>query len=261
MSAMNREEMQRQLQLIYEDWKRSLRFDKGMAEQLSPPLLLSVPEAYTNAECRILFFGQETFGWEWGSDHCTKYPDYPNYPYNDIRSMQDFLANSDAVEALCWCYDQFNFSDKQKDNFNSPLWRAFRKVQDWPGVGLIWSNLFRCDYKGDIKKGRSVLRAPEALRDSLLKAQREFVEQELKVLRPDICLFFTGPRYDLFLYSAFPGCALHEAVSSISDRQLARIQHSDLLPTNSFRTYHPGYLNRKRLLESFLKQLKELAWS
>ncbi len=74
-NATNGQEMQRLLQLAYGDWKRSLHFEEQTAAQLSPPLLLSVPPAYTNAKRRILFCGQETYGWGFTSDLRTNFRD------------------------------------------------------------------------------------------------------------------------------------------------------------------------------------------
>jgi hypothetical protein len=251
-NAMNGQEMQRLLELAYADWKRSLHFEEQTAAQLSPPLLLSVPPVYTNAKRRILFCGQETAGWDWTSNLRTEYPRYEvDYPYRDNRTMQDFLANPDAVDALCWGYRQFDFSNAQPINRRSPFWQAFREVQDWPDAGLIWNNLSRCDYRSG-----SVLEAPNEVQTCLSERQRELLLRELAILQPQVCLFFTGPNYDNLLSEVFPGCRLSEVVNDIPVRQLARIQHS-LLPASSFRTYHPSYLSRGGHWH-FLARLREL---
>ena len=238
-NAMNGQEMQRRLELAYADWKRSLHFEEPTALQLSPPLLLSVPPVYTNAKRRILFCGQETYGWDWTSNQRTN------------RTMQDFLANPDAVEALCCGYRQFDFAKPHPKSWTSPFWRAFREVQDWPDAGLIWNNLSRCDYLGG-----SVLTARKEVQTCLSECQRELLLRELAILQPQVCLFVTGPNYDNLLSEVFPGCRLSEVANDIPVRQLARIQHSRL-PASSFRTYHPNYLSRGRHWH-FLARLREL---
>ena len=256
---MNGQDMNQRLQEAYADWKRSLQFAEDdaaqYAAQLSPPLLLSVPPGYTEADRRILFFGQETFGWEWTRKLREDYPQYQvDYPYTDVSTLQDFLANDDSVEALCWAYREFKFAEYQPTNRWSPFWKAFKEVQRWRGVGLIWNNLSRCDFQGG-----SVLSAPKALQTYLAECQRGLVAKELEILRPHVCLFFTGPGYDNLLSGVFPECSFTLVVKDIPVRQLARIGHPRL-PANSFRTYHPSYLSRGRHWD-FIKHLSKLSES
>lgn len=183
---MNLEEIQQQLQVSYADWKQSLHLENVVAAHLSPPLLLWVPAAYAKARLRILVFGQETYGWDWTRDLRARYPNYQvNYPYENVCTMRDFLANNDSVEALCWGYREFDFANNQPVTWRSPFWQAFREVQGWPGAGLIWNNLSRCDYQGG-----SVLEAPGDLQTRLAKCQRELVARELTILQPHVSLFF-----------------------------------------------------------------------
>jgi hypothetical protein len=250
---MNGEEMNQRLQEAYADWKRSLQFAADDAAQLSPPLLLSVPPAYIEAERRILFFGQETFGWGWTRKLRKDYPKYEvDYPYTDISTLQDFLANNDSVEALCWGYRAFDFAKYQPGTRSSPFWQAFREVQGWRDVGLIWNNLSRFDYQGG-----SVLSAPEALRTYFSKRQCELMAKELEILQPHVCLFFTGPDYDTCLSDVFPDCTFTQVVEGIPERQLARIGHPRL-PASSFRTYHPAYLSRAGHWD-FIEQIRKFS--
>lgn len=248
---MDPEQMQQQLNASYANWKQNLRLENDVAAHLSAPLLLSVPPAYANAERRILFFGQETYGWKWTRDLRARYPEYKvDYRYMDVRTMRDFLANDDSVEALCWGYRQFNFAKYQPVTKRSPFWRAFRKVQGWPDAGLIWNNLSRCDYQGG-----SVRRAPPDLQAHLSACQSGLVAEELAILRPHVCLFLTGPNYDHFLSEVFPHCEFTALVEGIPVRQLACVGHPSL-PARSFRTYHPSYLSRRRRW-NFLETLRQ----
>jgi hypothetical protein len=129
------------------------------AAQLSPPLLLSVPAGYTEADRRIFFFGQQTYAWEWTRNLHERYPQYQvDHPYTDISTLQDFLANNDSVEALRWRYRVFDFSNNQPINRRSPFWQAFREFQGWRDVRLVWNNLSCCDFQDGC-----ILCAPEAL--------------------------------------------------------------------------------------------------
>lgn len=238
-SAMDREKMQQRLEEAYGDWKRSLHLEKDVAMHLSAPLLLSVPPAYTDARRRILVFGQETYGWNWTRDLRARYPKYQvDYPYENVRDMQDFQANADSVEALCWGYSEFDFAKNQPVTWRSPFWQAFREVQDWPEAGLIWNNLSRCDYDDG-----PVQNAPGDLQARLSDGQRALVAKELAILQPHICLFVTGPNYDNLLSEVFPKCESTQLIEDIPVRELARIKHPHL-PASSFRTYHPKYLSQ-----------------
>ena len=248
---MNGEEMNQRLQEAYADWKRSLQFAADDAAQLSPPLLLSVPPGYIEADRRILFFGQETFGWGWTRNLRKDYPKYEvDYPYTDISNLKDFIANDDAVEALCWAYRAFDFAKYQPVNHRSLFWQAFREVQGWRDAGLISSNLSRFDYQGG-----SVDKTPEALRTYLAKCQCELIAKELEILQPHVCLFFTGSRNDNFLSGVFPDCTFTQIVDEIPKGQLARIGHPRL-PASSFRTGHPTTLSVDKHWD-FIEQIRK----
>lgn len=68
-------------------------------------------------------------------------------------------------------------------------------------------------------------------------------------------MFFTGPYYDWILKSIFPGIEFEPVEGQ---RFLAKIRHPKL-PDQSYRTYHPAYLNRAGLWEQirFLRQAIE----
>lgn len=81
------------------------------------------------------------------------------------------------------------------------------------------------------------------------------MEDEIKIINPDIVLFLTGYNYDNYIKKQ-----LHDvefaAVSGYNEKEFARLKHS-VLPYNSFRIYHPGYLQRAGLRDEYLKKLKE----
>jgi len=244
---------QSELSLLYTKWKETLQFSKEQAETLSPPLLLHITEGYWHAEKRILVLGKETFGWEWTSELRTKYPAYPHdWRFQDIESMQDFLSNEDAVDGLCWGYQAFDFAKYQPDTYRSPFWQAFREVQTWSNAAVMWGNVVRCDYECG-----SILHASDELRKKLLEQQKSLFLEELAILEPHICLFFSGPDYDPLISGMLPKCEFLPC----NDQEvghLARLAHP-VLPTASFRTYHPNYLRRKKW--DYIEALRNLAYA
>jgi hypothetical protein len=146
--VMDRSAIQGRLIALYQNWKSGFEPNGLQAEDFSPPLLLNVTENYSDASTKVVIYGQQTMGWDW--THCLQksFPKYPrNWPYKDVKTFADFLANDDAVEALICGYEQFAFAKYQPITHRSPFWRAFREIQTSLTEGILWSNLVRMDSK------------------------------------------------------------------------------------------------------------------
>lgn len=242
--------MQKELEELYQSWKNSTSF--GNIKGFGPPLLLNVTDEYFSAVNRILIYGQETFGWRWSPDELHRY-EYPEsaWEFSDQNTFADFLKADDSVGALVHGYKLFAFSQHQPTNWRSPFWTAFRQVQSVADSGVMWSNLVRADYECG-----SVRWAPEEQRDSFLKTQAALIQQEIRILSPAACIFFTGPACDCILETVFSDIKFHETHSE-PVRRLAKLVHP-VLPQKSYRTYHPGYLRRSRqwrFVEELCKQI------
>lgn len=73
------------------------------------------------------------------------------------------------------------------------------------------------------------------------------LSKEIEICKPDVIIFFSGPNYDDKIKCQFDGeLTFTPLVENISSRVLAKVSHS-LLPINTYRTYHPSYLKRKKL--------------
>ena len=251
---MDFDAIQRGLDKIYIDWKAALVFSNEDSVSLGPPLLLKATRSYCQAPYRVMFSGQETNGWQSNRAYRNVYPRYPHpWRYSTIETLKDFLECPDAVEALSWAYGQFDFAKHQPPAYRGPFWQAFREVQTWPGVGMLWNNLSKLD---GVPSGSSAI-VDDELRSRLLIQQSDLLRAEISLLKPHICLFFTGPFYDSLLSAAFPNSKLI-ASGDFSERQLACVA-DDLLPEASFRTYHPNHLARARKW-NFINYLKEASF-
>jgi hypothetical protein len=105
-----------ELAQLYHRWRKDLKsrplgFDPKC---YSPPLLIKMPEAYCVAERRILFCGQETYGWD----------------FENGATFGDFLDDDNSVEALLAAYETFAFAKNYRSR-GSPYWAAFREVKNW----------------------------------------------------------------------------------------------------------------------------------
>jgi hypothetical protein len=79
---------------------------------------------------------------------------------------------------------------------------------------------------------------------------------EIEILKPKVCIFFTGPHFDWRIRKIFPDVEF-TAIEGYSINQFSRLKHQEL-PVLSFRTYHPGYLRRSRLEEKVVEFIKGL---
>jgi hypothetical protein len=239
---MDRDRVQAQLTSTYQRWKTS--FDRrGLnLDDYSPPLLLVVTERYCRAPMKIVVYGKETAGWGWNSSNQEKYHhSQHDWRFRNQSTLRDFLENDDAIEALCWTYQQFAFANGPlRPRLNSPFWQAFREIEQWPGEGVMWSNLLRVDYKAD-----SILYADQNQREAILRQQGAIVVDELRALAPDVCVFFTGPKYDTTLENSFGNIEFSQ-ITGAPQRELARLRHIALPQQHSYRTYHPNYLSQSK---------------
>lgn len=231
--------IQSELNSIYEEFKNQTVFPAAIAENSSPPLLLSVPEKWVKSTDRVLIIGQETQGWDF--DPGDYFPDLKS----SIKNFSDFQKIHNSVPAMTAGYRSFEFARHQPANYNSPFWRAYRSVrsqfdeqEDGYETSVLWTNLFRIDLNGTsvVRNGRAedISRIREAGTKLLL--------DEIDLLNPTATIFFTGPNYNEHLYAHFPDIRICDFLDH--DPQKTAILEHPLLPPHSFRTYHPGYLSR-----------------
>ena len=234
-----KEVIQSELNHLYEQFKSNVSFSSELAKRASPPLLLNVPEKWVNSTKRVLVVGQETLGWDFHPG------DYFPELETSIATFADFQSTPNSVAALTAGYRDFEFARHQRENYNSPFWRAYRSVRfalgedvDGPETAVLWTNLFRMSLDSGSVVGNGSLEEATLIREqgaALLRA-------EIQVLAPSSVIFFTGPNYNEHLYAQFPGVELIR-LEDYAPEKTSMLKHSQL-PLQTFRTYHPGYLVR-----------------
>lgn len=187
-----------------------------------------VPYNYEKMKYKILIVGQENYGW--------------HFKENAIESMfatLDFLNMKyyDNTPIFMFPYN-FCKSINNLENAKDPKKTYF-----------TWVNLREFSFDEDAKMPLN----KEA--QDIIDNEYNILEEEIKIIAPDIVLFLTGPRYDCHIRKQLNDIEFKE-VKNYNIRQFARLEHKSL-PKNSFRIYHPGYLKRIGLEKKYLERLKK----
>jgi len=162
---------------------------------------------------------------------------------DELQTFQDFLSFDSSVDALIELYEEFAFAKTYRYR-GSPYWKAFREMHDWNIGEMLWSNLSVDFDSGDPKK-RSILLSPD--RDAVLSTQADLLRGTMSLTKPDVVVFVTGPSYDGIIERFFPEVSFDFVTENGS---VKRLSHNEL-PNLSFRTYHPGALQRRKLWGEF----------
>jgi hypothetical protein len=199
------DEMNKQLYYLYEKyWSNLIEIRDN--HQSSDPLLISATPEYVSSEKKLMIIGQQTHGWDVGEN---------------IQQLMDGYNNFKVGK---------NYNHK-----SSPFWTTQYDLYERLNptsekYGFIWNNLL----KVDLNKNR-----PSQLEEELGKEFPVLIE-EIRILKPDVVVFFTGPSYDNRIKKTFSNITF-ENINGFNSKELVRLQHKDL-PEKTFRTYHPKYL-------------------
>lgn len=198
------------------------------------PLMLYVDEdKFENSDIKIMFFGQETNGWI-ENENCY-------YNGNDVGvkylmdSYNDFFYNG-----TCWKHGgQFWNGIKL---FQKKISEKFQNKR----IHYTWNNIIK------IGKAEGPGRPPLNIYE-IERSNFSVIQDELKIIKPDIIIFFTGPYYDRNIADCF-GNMDYIALPPYSKRQLSKINILGI--KTSIRTYHPNYLWRNNINNYFSAILK-----
>jgi hypothetical protein len=202
----------------------SILSDKQLEIKPTCPLLLSIKneEEYNNSDIRLMIYGQETNSW------------YDKF-HNNMESILD-------------CYDSF-FNEGECWRYGGQFWNGVNRFVEllqikYPtkAISIVWNNIVKIGKYND--KGFPP--------DYIYEIEREhfsIVVDELKIIKPNIVLFLTGPNYDSSIEDNFGKLNYSKITNEFSERELAKL---DLLDVPfSFRTYHPNYLWRNNINNYF----------
>ena len=196
--------------------------DSLMTAPIKPanPLLIRInEEAYEQSDLRIMYCGQETYGWG-GS------------------SKGQSALGAKSVDELAATYEKYftNGGYKEKELGKRVFWRAVEKFDQalksaFPdrNVYSIWNNISKigiADRKGMNAKIRK-----------LERDHFPVFREELALLKPDLVIFMTGPNRDGDISFNLPKPDFFAVSGEIKKRALARV-NSSKLTRPALRLYH-----------------------
>lgn len=211
--------MKQELLKIYterqNDYKRIIELFPD--NDLAGPFLISPNEIYSKQPNPLMIIGQETNGWDY---------------------------NVDDLEKQMKVYEDFNVGF---DYYSSPFWNVTRKLEKALGnetYSCAWTNFS----KFDVDAGRA-----HGEQEKEISTLDNLLEKEIEILKPKICILFTGPNFDHRIINTFEGVEFSEA-EGFTTRQLSQLKHKNL-PELTFRTYHPNYLRRSGMEQDVIEFL------
>jgi hypothetical protein len=180
------------------------------------PLLLYVDdeEAWQNADLKVMIFGQETNDWE-------NWPK-PVKSIEHLRSVYDGFFN----KGKCWSYGGF--------------WNGIARFQEllnkkYPEkkIRYLWNNIVKVGLADEA--GRPL----PCMYDEIERDNFHVIPDEVNILKPNVLIFLTGPKYDDLIRENF-GEVGYTPLPPFQERELARLS----LPAAkfAFRTYLPRNL-------------------
>ena len=200
-------------------------------EECAMPFLIAPTNEYYNSDKRIMIIGQETN--RWGGE---MYGKYEIQTPENLMNLNDIFVNIDS-------------------GYKSPFWNFINDLQKLiSDIKIVVNNI--------VKIGKKHGRGCDDNINNLTLQHFNILSEEIKILKPDILIFLTGPYYDTRIKAAFGEMKVEPVVQSvfpsINERVFAKITFfNDELPT-AYRCYHPGYLHRSKNTENYKKIIVNL---
>jgi hypothetical protein len=214
--------MKNQLLRLYKDRQNDFKSILGKFPNacLNGPFLMSPDKIYTDQKRRLLIIGKETNGW-------------PVEGENLDKQMKQ--------------YGKFNVG---LGYYSSPFWSVTRKLEELLGNkshSCAWSNLS----KFDLDCG-----SPYGEYEDAVSTVDDILKEEIEIIDPLICIFFTGPSLDDRIKDVFTDVKF-EKCGEWNERALSKLVHPNL-PTKTYRVYHPNYLRRAGFEDDFLEFMSSI---
>ncbi len=189
-------------------------------EDMAGPFLMSPSAEYALQPHPLLIIGQETGGWHYHLDELDKQMN---------------------------AYETFNVGEQY---YASPFWNVTRKVEAALGnkpYTCAWTNLSKYDLNDGHAYGEF---------EAAISSVDDILLGEINIIKPKVCVFFTGPSMDTRLSKVFRQLLFQE-IPGFEKREFAKLSHP-ALPEWTFRSYHPKYLRMQGKEEAFIDFIMSL---
>lgn len=177
------------------------------------PFFITGSDAYQFASNRIMIFGQETNTW------CNEFGHNSEYSKSLVKSIE--------------VYREF-YLENGIAKYRGPFWNEFKRIKreigDSQNTAFLWNNINKI---GRIGKGN----IPEL--NDIQFQYLQIVRDEIKLLKPNIMVFLTGPVYDNFIKKNIGEFEQKEIFDSTWE---ITFKDESLKSIKSFKTYHPNSL-------------------
>jgi hypothetical protein len=150
------------------------------------------------------------------------------------------------VDVLLSLYRSFDMGDAWHSSLH-PFWNLVRKIEVLLGISrcsCAWTNLERYQMHG---------RCFNQAAFEAIKSLDFLVREEIKILRPDVCLFFTHRKRDARLRAIYNSLDVQN-IPGLPAPHFSRLHHPDL-PAFTLRAPYPRHIKERGLEDSFLKIL------
>ncbi len=135
--------IQERLNRFYADTLQASKFDSVQQQELSLPLLLSVPKAFLEAPIRIMFVGKETNGWR--------------------GKLAAYYSGSVGIADLLDRYDQQMQQTTARGAFSQMHQRLANALAGGRKEAVLWNNLSKMDWDQGKSDSRTSLGHSAAL--------------------------------------------------------------------------------------------------
>ena len=199
---------------------------------------------YSDADIRVMIFGQETNGWKGDADD---FGVPPSPVFNPKISMGAVMGQYENFYETYHKEGTFSFNNRY-GTFHygfSQLASLLNQKYEGKRISYVWNNI--------VKIGKSAGTGFDSKIYSAEQQHFSVIKEETEILKPHIIIFLTGT-YDDKIKDSF-GDVAFLPVAPFSEKEVAKVE----LPGfgTAYRTYHPSAIMQKDRREAYYNAIVE----
>ncbi len=196
--------------------------------QAEGPFLVKCNEKnYLNAAKKIIFVGQENNGWTSGIKH---------------------PVTEDYIPSLMNWYEEFKFGVEQQRRPIFSIMHSIIKKCNLTYDSCMYLNVWKYCLIAN-KKGVK----PSKELQQITENTNKLIYDELRILKPDVVVFFTGPRYDGDIRTNI-GAVEFNGFLKYNKNVISELCFKDF-NFRAIRTYHPSYMRRTGKENAYIDEI------